>query len=133
MKILVGIDVQPIDEVATSIRDFGDRYRRRLFTSEELAFCGDGPSSASGLAARFAAKEAVLKVLDTRTTVPSWRSIEVQRLVVGPPTIMLHGDAADLARAQGLSDLSLSLSHGGGIATAAVIATFSSEYEEIQQ
>lgn len=123
MKILVGIDVQPIDEVEASIREFGARYSHRLFTDHELESCAKNPlTAACGLAARFAAKEAVLKILDTRETVPSWKTIEVRRTEGGRPEIVLCGEASELARRQGVEQMSLSLSHGGGIATAVVVA-----------
>lgn len=123
MKILVGIDVQPICEIEASMREFGARYTNRLFTDHELESCGSNPrTAASGLAARFAAKEAVLKILDTRETVPPWKTIEVQRAESGRPRIVLSGDAAELARRQGVEHLSVSLSHGGAIAAAAVVA-----------
>jgi holo-[acyl-carrier protein] synthase len=123
MKVLVGIDIQPVDEVEASLRTFGDRYRHLLFTDHELESCGDNLATASSLAVRFAAKEAVLKILDTQETVPSWRSIEVKRTSSGRPEMALHGDAADLARRQGIEDISVSLSHAGGMATAAVVAS----------
>lgn len=123
MQVLVGIDVQPIDEVEASMKEFGARYTRRLFTDLELDDCGENPLTvASGLAARFAAKEAVLKILDTREIIPSWRAIEVQRCSGGRPKIVLSGEAAELAHRQGVEKMSLSLSHGGGIATAVVVA-----------
>lgn len=129
MNVLVGIDIQPIDEVEDSLRQFGTRYRRLLFTDEELAFCGDGPATAASLAARFAAKEAVLKILDTQEAVPPWRTIEVRGTAGGRPTIMLHGVAADIAQHQGIHDISVSLSHGGGIAAAAVVAAVEHDSE----
>lgn len=122
MSILVGIDVQSIDEVEASIEKFGVRYTRRLFTDDEIEICGHGPSAASSFAGRFAAKEAVLKVLDLHEIVPRWRSIEVRRSRSGRPVVALHGEAAALARTQGIEEFSLSISHGGGIASATVIA-----------
>jgi holo-[acyl-carrier protein] synthase len=130
MNVLVGIDIQPIDEVEDSLRTFGSRYRYLLFTDDELASCGDNPGTAASLAARFAAKEAVLKILDTREVVPPWRSIEVKRTEGGRPEIVLHGVAADMARHQGIRSVSVSLSHGGGIATAAVVAPVEGAPEE---
>jgi holo-[acyl-carrier protein] synthase len=131
MNILVGIDVQPIDEVESSMREFGFRYTRRLFTDHELDSCGDNPlTAASGLAARFAAKEAVLKILNTTVSVPPWKDIEVTRAPGGQPEIVLRGEAAELARCQGVSQISLSLSHGGGIATAAVVAQAKNRHGE---
>jgi holo-[acyl-carrier protein] synthase len=133
VKVLVGIDIQPIEEVEDSLRTFGARYRRLLFTDHELESCGDGPAAASSLAARFAAKEAVLKILDTGESVPSWRSIEVQRTASGRPEIVLHGVAADLAHRQGIENISVSLSHAGGIASAAVVAPAADRSERIDQ
>jgi holo-[acyl-carrier protein] synthase len=125
MKVVIGLDVQSIDEVAQSLEEFGPRYTGKLFTEYEVASCGGTPTSAASLAARFAAKEAVLKVLDTRSIVPSWRSIEVRREENGPPYIALSGEAAEIARRQGVRHLSLSLSHDAGVASAAVVAQVS--------
>jgi holo-[acyl-carrier protein] synthase len=126
-RVVVGIDIQPIDEVEASLRNFGARYRRVLFTDHELESCGEGPQAASRLAARFAAKEAVLKILDVSQNVPSWRSIEVKRASDGHPEIVLHDGAEDLARLQGIHNLSVSLSYAGGVATAAVVASLTCE------
>lgn len=129
MKVLVGVDIQPIEEVEASLAAFGSRYAQRIYTSHELEACGDTPMTASRLAERFAAKEAILKVLDPSETVPPWRSIEVngsnQRA-----EIALYGSAADLARRQGLRNFSVSLSHAGGVASAAVLAEVMSQLEE---
>jgi len=122
VSILVGIDVQPINEVEASIKEFGARYTHRLFTDDEIANCGDGPGAASGFAGRFAAKEAVLKILELNDIVPRWKSIEVRRSMGGRPEVELHGEAAKIARSQGIKEISLSISHGGGIASATVIA-----------
>lgn len=132
MKMLVGVDIQPISEVEASLRTFGVRYGRLLFTEHELECCGENPATASsGLAARFAAKEAVLKILDTRETVPAWRSIEVRRTASGRPEIKLHDEAASLAEHQGIREIAVSLSHGGGMATATVVAPVANIQEPI--
>lgn len=123
MKSLVGFDVQSVDEVDVALRRFGDRYRRRLFTDFERSACRSEASEASALAVRFAAKEAVLKILDTRQSVPPWRDIEVRSTPQGAETITLHDAAADLACQQGIDDFCVSLSQTGGLAMAAVIAT----------
>jgi holo-[acyl-carrier protein] synthase len=123
MKILVGADVQSIDEVSASIDEFGLRYTRKIFTEHEMQCCGANPAAAAqGLAVRFAAKEAVLKILDTTRTVPPWKSIEVRRTPGGRPEIHLQDEAAQLAHDQGIGEISLSLSHGAGIANAVVVA-----------
>jgi holo-[acyl-carrier protein] synthase len=126
-RVVVGIDIQPIDEVEASLRNFGDRYRHVLFTNHELVNCGDGSASASRLAASFAAKEAVLKILDLSDHVPAWRSIEVRHSAGGPPEILLHDGAAGLAQLQGVRSIFVSLSHAGGLAIAAVVVSLVSD------
>lgn len=125
-EVLVGVDVQSIAEVASSLSTYGRRYTRRLFTEDEVRSCG-GPveAAAPGLAARFAAKEAVLKVLDLGVMVPPWRTIEVRESPTGRPEVHLRDEAAALARDQRVERLSLSLSHDGGVAVAAVVAQVS--------
>jgi holo-[acyl-carrier protein] synthase len=115
--------MQPIDEVEASLRNFGDRYRRRLFTDHELESCGEGEACAARLAERFAAKEAFLKVLDVNEIIPTWRSIEVKCSSDGRTEIVLYDGADILARRQGIRKLSVSLSRAAGVATAAVVAT----------
>lgn len=131
-SVLVGIDIQGIEEVETALRYFGERYRRLLFTDSELGACGEGSVTASRLAARFAAKEAVLKILDVGDRVPSWRSIEVTETVGGSPEIVLHDGAADLAHLRGIHNLSLSFTHTGDVAAAVVVASLRSDHEEFE-
>jgi holo-[acyl-carrier protein] synthase len=122
----IGLDVQSIEEVQDSIAEFGDLYTQRVFTPHEIeSSAGDSSTRASSLAGRFAAKEAVLKVLDIEDKVPAMRSIEIWRVDDRRPTVRLKGLAAELARQQGIDQFSLSLSHSGGVAAAAVIAQIS--------
>lgn len=121
--VLVGVDVQSISEVERSICQFGDDYLTRLYTDHERESCrGDARVTASGLAARFAAKEAVIKLLDAGDDAPGWRSIEVRRARGDHPEVVLHGRAAAIARRKGVDDISLSLSHDGDVAMATVVA-----------
>ena len=117
----VGIDLVSVDDVAASLARFGSRYVERIFTRGEHADCGGGASAAS-LAARFAAKEATLKVLRPDGHAIPWTAIEVRRAPGGWCELTLHGAAAARAAAQGLHGLSLSLSHEHGYATAVVVA-----------
>jgi holo-[acyl-carrier protein] synthase len=123
MNLLVGIDIQPIDEVESSLKTFGSRYRRLLFSDRELETCGDNSRTSSRLAARFAAKEAVLKILDIQDVMPSWRSIEVGGISDCRPEINLYDVAAELARLQGIRDVFVSFTHSGGVAVATVVAS----------
>jgi holo-[acyl-carrier protein] synthase len=116
----VGTDLVRVHEVAASITRFGDRYLRRVYTDHELTSCGGEPSR---LAARFAAKEATIKVLRPADARPDWRAIEVRRHASGACDLHLSGTAAAQASAAGITSLAVSLSHEGDLATAVVIAT----------
>jgi holo-[acyl-carrier protein] synthase len=121
-RCAVGIDLVDIDEVERSIATLGDAYLDRLFSDHERASCTGSPRTrASSFAARFAAKEAALKVLAPDGARPEWRSIEVVRLPHGACELRLHGAAAALAEAAGLGSFSVSLTHEGNLAAAVVV------------
>jgi holo-[acyl-carrier protein] synthase len=121
VTILLGMDIQEIDEVRSSIETFGDRYVRRIYTDYEINDCCTSAMDAAPLlASRFAAKEAVFKVLNDGDV--TWREIEVRRLESGHPEIILHGGAAEVATRRGITTISLSLSQSGRAAAAVVIA-----------
>jgi len=118
-----GADLVEIAQVAESISRFGDRYLKRLFTDHEIDSCRGEPSvTAAGLAARFAAKEAAVKVLRPSAARPDWRSIEVVRHPAGWCDLHLTGEARRLAEEAGISKLALSMSHEAGMAGAVVVA-----------
>lgn len=126
----VGVDIVPIADVADSISRFGESYLRRLFTDQERESCaGTQQVMAASLAARVAAKEAIVKVLRPRDGQPDWRSMEVVREPGGACRVQLHGTAARLATEIGLQSLSVSLSHAAGLAVAAVVGITGSENE----
>lgn len=119
---LVGVDLVRVQDVADSIERFGARYLDRLFTSAEQADCAGEPAvRAERLAARFAAKEAALKVLRPAGARPEWTSIEVVRHESGACDLRLTGTAADLAAAGGITALAVSLTHEHDHAAAAVV------------
>jgi len=123
-SLRVGVDLVRVADVAASLARFGDRYAARLFTSDERAYCReDETRAAERFAARFAAKEATLKVLrPTEYDGIDWRSIEVRRLDEGACEIVLHGEALSLAYRGGIDELSISMSHEADYATATVVA-----------
>jgi holo-[acyl-carrier protein] synthase len=119
MASRVGIDLVSVDAVAESVRTHGDRYLERIFTARERADCG---RDAQKLAARFAAKEATLKVLrpGPEDSVP-WSSIEVVRNPGGWVDLELGGRAAELAAVFGITGLTVSVTHEGNLAAAVVL------------
>ena len=121
--IAVGTDLVAIEQVASSIARFGDRYLQRVYTQSELRYCldqSDGPGP--HLAARFAAKEATIKALRPSDEALGWRNVEVQRQPDGSCDVVLYGPARALARQRGVRRLAVSMSHEGGFATAVVVA-----------
>jgi holo-[acyl-carrier protein] synthase len=120
----VGVDLVDVDGVVSSLDKFGARYSERVYTPWELADCeGPLPSKAQSLAARFAAKEAVLKALRVSDRVPPWTDIEVRRTDGGWCELRLYGLAASLADRAGLDEWSLSLTHEAKMAVAVVVAS----------
>jgi holo-[acyl-carrier protein] synthase len=123
MAMRVGIDLVSVDTVRESIRDHGDRYLERIYTEAELHDClGAEGAVPERLAARFAAKEAALKVLCPADDAVPWHDIEVVRHSSGWVELEFSGLAARLVAEQGLGDFALSLSHEAGYATAVVVA-----------
>ncbi len=93
----------------------------RVFTPAEVALCGGERLRTDSLAARWAAKEAVAKVL-VDTGGLEWHDCEVLGGEHGQPRLEIRGTVADAARARGIDSWHLSLSHDGGMAIAFVIA-----------
>ncbi len=123
LTVRVGTDVESVEEIEKSLRQFGSRYTSRVFTDHEVESCGglDGHAG-PGLAARFAAKEATIKMLAPEVGAPTWRSIEVRRRPGGWCDLVLSDEAEELAMRQGLQQCSLSMSHGAGVGLATVVA-----------
>jgi holo-[acyl-carrier protein] synthase len=126
MPLRVGTDLVLIQTVRDSIDAHAEHYLERVYTEREVEDCrtpeGIDPER---LAARFAAKEATLKVLRPRDEGIPWNAIEVRRDPSGWVELALSGPAASLATDAGVTDFSLSISHEGGFATAIVVASCS--------
>lgn len=118
----VGIDLVQVSRIEESLQKFGERFLRRLFHRDEIAYALASPVACSRrLAARFAAKEAALKALHVADRGVSWRDIEVRRASDGDCALVLHGSAQRAAREAGLEVASLSLTHEGDYAAAVVL------------
>lgn len=124
MGMSVGIDLVSIDDVEDSIRVHSERYLGRVYTTIELDDCRlpGGGYDARALAARNAAKEAVLKVLRAGDEAIPWQAIGVSRDHAGRPAVELTGAARALARKRGIATLELSVTHSGPYAAAVVVA-----------
>ena len=117
-----GVDLVEIERIEKAVARLGDRFVNRVFTERERLYArGRGPQ----LAARFAAKEAVAKILGTglwREGV-SWHQIEVFNDASGKPHLHLSGEAAARATELGFTAWSISISHSRGDAIAFVVAS----------
>jgi holo-[acyl-carrier protein] synthase len=114
----VGVDIIEIERIEETLRKFGTRFLGRVYTPLEAAFCR---GRVSELAARFAAKEAVMKALGTGARGVAWREIEVLPNHRGKPLVYLHGRAQKRAERIGLKEIDISMSHSRDFAVAFVV------------
>jgi holo-[acyl-carrier protein] synthase len=119
MSVSIGIDLVTVEQVQESMARHGSRYLQRIYTDQEVT---DSAGDPARLAARFAAKEATMKALGRIDEGIGWRSIAVHRAAHGQPSIELSGAAAELARARGVTGLTVSLTHEPQYAAAVVLA-----------
>jgi len=121
----VGVDIVDVARMKHALSSgVGERFKRRVFTAEERAYCESrGVQAAQSYAARFAAKEAVKKALGGRARFGfAWPEIEVVRLPSGAPRIRLHGRMKARADSMGAREIHLSLSHIEQVAVAHAVA-----------
>src|SRR3954471_2870157 len=111
----LGIDIIKVDRIRASIERFGERFSRRVLTPNEQRYVRLRPETFAG---RWAAKEAVSKVLGLGVRGIGWRDIEVERLPTGQPSVRLHGRAAARAEQLGMERIALSISHESDYAVA---------------
>ncbi|MGH7832677.1 MAG: holo-ACP synthase [Candidatus Binatia bacterium] len=126
MIVSVGIDMIEIERITSALENpvTGARFRDRVYTQNEIRYCERKQRRKyESYAARFAAKEAVMKALGRGWgSRVGWRDIEVVNQPSGAPKIHLHDKAADLARERGIGDFSISITHTDNHAMAYVIA-----------
>ena len=111
----LGIDIVRISRIAETMDRFGDRFSKRVLTPAEESYVRNRPQT---LAGRWAAKEAVSKVLGLGVRGIGWRDIEVERLPTGAPAIRLHGRAARRATQLEMGRIAVSISHEADYAVA---------------
>jgi holo-[acyl-carrier protein] synthase len=122
MLIGTGVDLIEIERIAHSIERFGERFLRRIYTDQEIAYCSRKRASAESFAARFAAKEAGAKALGTGISRGvTWNEFQVTRNPGQRPVLELRGRAGLLAAELGVRAISLSLTHSGSLAMATVV------------
>lgn len=124
MIVAVGIDAVEIDRIEQLLARDGSRFVQRVFTAAESAYCEAVAHPAQSFAARFAAKEAVLKCLRTGWSGGTgFHEVEVVRAADGSVSVQLHGAAADHAARLGIRSIALSLTHTRATAMAFAVAS----------
>ena len=116
--IAAGLDVIEIDRIDRVLREFGERFLRKVFTERERQRYGDRVAE---LAVRFAAKEATSKALGTGIRGIRWKEMEIVSNRRGKPILVLHGAAAERAERLGLVAFDVSLTHSRTDAMAFVV------------
>ena len=114
-----GVDLAEIDRIERVLKQYGDRFTKRVFTPLEIAYCRRKATAASSYAARFATKEAVFKATGIGLSMGMrWRDVEVVNDMRGKPSVRLYGVAADRLKGK---KVHLSISHSRNLAIALVV------------
>tara|TARA_B110000438_G_scaffold92958_1_gene92533 strand:- start:1608 stop:1967 length:360 start_codon:yes stop_codon:yes gene_type:complete len=117
--LLTGIDIIEIYRIKDVCQKYPNRFMTKIFTQQEISYCkGRFPQ----IAARFATKEAVMKLLGTGIRGVPWKSIEVFRERGKAPQVILHGNAKKKAKELGINEIALSISHSRNYAVASVVS-----------
>ena len=123
MIVGIGVDIVEVDRIRRIVARHGDRFVRRVFSDREAEYCRSCVHSEQRFAARFAAKEAVLKALGVGwQDGVSFCDVEVCTNELGAPTVQLSGRALELSRRLGATRFFVSLSHDARYAVAQVVA-----------
>jgi holo-[acyl-carrier protein] synthase len=116
-RTAIGVDIIEIDRIKRAVDRWQDSFLKRIYTQAEL----ENHHNISSLAARFAAKEAVMKALGTGTRGVSWTDIEIIANSDGAPLIRLYGRALQKSTEMGIAQFDISISHSRKYAIAFVI------------
>lgn len=117
----IGIDAVDIDRFRRALKRTPN-LRSRVFTSDEIATLANKRDDASSLAARFAAREATMKVLGVGLGAFDLHDVSIERLESGQPLLRVTGRAQLLANERGITSWHVSLSHTDSVAIAVVAA-----------
>lgn len=117
-----GVDLVHCERIGRVWKAHGERFLARVYTEREQAYCLDCRDPVVRLSGRFAAKEAVMKVLGTGWQGGvEWTDIETLADPLGKPLVTLTGHTAELATRIGISHVLISISHSGDYAIASAI------------
>ena len=117
MIIAIGTDIIEISRIEAASKN-KPGFRERILTKKEVDLLASKGNRSSSLAASFAAKEAVSKVLGTGIGEVAWHDIEILNNDKGAPYVRLHGRAKEIALQLGIDEILISITHDKRIAYA---------------
>lgn len=126
-----GIDLVDCPRIEKMMKEHGERFVKRVFTEKEQAYARANKNETEKLAGRFAAKEAVLKLMGTgwRGKI-AWTDIEVVNNAAGQPEVTLGGEVKKIADKLGIKHISVSITHTANFAIASAVALAKSNESE---
>jgi holo-[acyl-carrier protein] synthase len=118
-----GIDLVDCPRIEQMIQRHGERFINRVFTAAEQAYAQANKNDIEKLAGRFAAKEAILKLMGTgwRGKI-AWTDIEIINNAAGQPEVSLSGEVGKIAEQLGIRHISVSITHTANFAIASAVA-----------
>ncbi|HEY4978956.1 MAG TPA: holo-ACP synthase [Candidatus Acidoferrum sp.] len=122
MIVGMGIDIAEVPRIQAVIESQRERFLRRVYTPDEVAYCEQFKNKYERYAGRFAVKEAAMKALGTGwSRGVRWVDLEVVRVRGGKPTLALKGEARKIADGLGVKNIAVSITHTEAQAIAQVI------------
>ena len=133
-QVGLGVDIVEIERMRVILQRT-PRFKERVFTADERAYCDGTASPEIHYATRFAAKEAVLKALGTGFGCGKYdpRDVEVRRSAKGRPYVVLHRAAKELAAQQQINEIPVSLSYTHIEAVACAMAITDESVAPVEQ
>jgi len=120
--VSVGVDIVEVRRLQEALVARGNRFAQKIYTDREIEQCERRRNRFQSYAARFAAKEAVAKLIGTGFAGFTPRDIEIVTQDSGKPIVLLHGKAKERARAAGIDQIEVSMSHVAAYAIAVAAA-----------
>jgi holo-[acyl-carrier protein] synthase len=126
-----GIDLVDCPRIEQMIQRHGERFIKRVFTDAEQSYARANKNDVEKLAGRFAAKEAILKLMGTgwRGRI-AWTDIEIINNAAGQPEVTLGGEVKKIADKLNIKHISISITHTANFAIASAVALAQSNEEE---
>jgi len=119
-----GVDIVEVSRIKNAVGKWQNKFLKRIFTKNEIDYSNQKTASFQHLAARFAAKEAVLKAFgDSTIHRIEWTNVEILNDKFGKPLIKLSGKAKQAKEKKGITDIIISVSHTRTYAVASAVAT----------